>query len=220
MKKVILIFLSAILILSVSACSTAANITTEKWELSAFNTFLEENPPEDGGTNDILQTGKTAEGKYVFAVIRMELGAQWLVNEISSAKLFLKPEGTNSPKTLTVTKITGGWDVFFTPRSEIEKLFSTERRTCDVTTEEEGWISISITDEIKAWIGGSFQNNGIALETRADDPALYTYSYDEGSSPYLLVSGAVGTRSTTYGKFGYKEMETVDDAEIVGNCLS
>ncbi|MDR0530608.1 MAG: DNRLRE domain-containing protein [Oscillospiraceae bacterium] len=233
MKKLICICLLLALLLPAAACGAQApgaaesvpateppNATTSaKWALSGFNTFSEERPAEEGGTGDTLQIGETPGGQTVFALLRMDLGAEWLANELTDAALFLKPTGTHAPEQLRVRLLTGGWDIYFTPRSEVEALMAEETVIVPVFAETDGWLRIPLTGQVKTWLAGGLQNNGLALFGNADG-ALDTFASDEENAPYLLASGVTRERALGYGKFSYKEMRTTGVETPVGNCLS
>ncbi|MDR1465973.1 MAG: hypothetical protein LBJ11_11840 [Oscillospiraceae bacterium] len=126
MKKLFALLLSAVLLLDLAACGAKTpgpeatktvteppKTTTEKWRLSAFSTFSEENPVDQDGTDDQLQAGKTPRGKAVFAFIRMDLGSEFFASELTDAQLFLKPAGEAVPSQLRLRLVTGGRDGYF-----------------------------------------------------------------------------------------------------------
>ncbi|MDR1465972.1 MAG: hypothetical protein LBJ11_11835 [Oscillospiraceae bacterium] len=87
-----------------------------------------------------------------------------------------------------------------------------------VHTEKDGWISIPLTDQVKSWLSGALQNNGVALF--GDDGTLYAFDDYEENGPYLLASSAVGDRALSYGKFGYKEMRNPEGKDSGSNCIA
>ncbi|MDR1159741.1 MAG: DNRLRE domain-containing protein [Syntrophomonadaceae bacterium] len=214
-----------------SSNSAPDNLTTEKW-IAQDNTisawFSEEQPENYSGVDidiETMQIGKTADGKDIFALLRLPLKGTWLAGEVHSARLFLKVKENDAPASLLVTHAASGWDFSQTPCVEARALVDDiSFSTAEIRQEEDGWISFDVTSCVRAWLDGDMQNNGFALfAENAGDTGVFVSGWapDNVDIPYLEVSGAVGVRALDYGKFGYTE-QPVPGAEIDegGNCLS
>jgi hypothetical protein len=158
--------------------------------------------------------------------MRVRLGATWFADEIADARLFLKIVGDVKPTRLRLGLATAWWDNYFTAYADARALVDeTGLVSVDVTDEPDGWISVPVTDCVKAWLRGDLQNNGLAIfgETPGE---VYTFVSIVGSEEsesgiaYIKASGAVRAASIAYGKFEYTEMPSPDERDLGGNCMS
>ena len=231
------LMLGFILLVSVTACRsqdqsssgstqeppTTSNLTVVSWKDSDDATFREEE--KEVAPNTML-AGKTADGSDIFTFIRFDIGAEFLADEVSGARLFLKVISESKPTLLHLGLVTAFWGSYFTPYDEAKSLVDgSSVITVDVKNEADGWISVPLTDYVKKWLSGGLQNNGIAITCEAVGETFAFASIvgadaNDDDTAYIEVSGVVGDRLLTYGKFGYTEIVCVDDAHSNGNCMS
>ncbi|MDR3120593.1 MAG: S-layer homology domain-containing protein, partial [Clostridiales bacterium] len=193
-------------------------LSEEQWLDVSDATFFNES-----NSQDTLQVGSAADGADPFAFLCPEISATWLADEVTDARLFLKVVGTAAPERLRVGIVTGGWDDYFTTDDEAKALVDEKSvATVDVTQEDNGWVSLPLTDIVKKWLSGGLQNNGAAIfgETSGEGFEFISMYDENGGVPYVKVSGAVGDRPLTYGKFGYTEQPVPDAGNEGGNCMS
>jgi hypothetical protein len=200
----------------------------ERWNSSLDATYNEEEPDDSVSIEQepgIMRVGRTADGKNIFALSRFALGATWLADELTDARLFLKAAGETRPERLRLCLIGGTWNGFFSSLAEIKALLDEESvMTVDVTNESDDWISVPITEYVKTWLKGDLYNNGLAIFGETENET-YAFSAvaggdDETIQPYIAARGAVGDRALIYGKYGYTEMPVPGELDNGGNCMS
>jgi hypothetical protein len=205
-----------------------ADPNTEIWSGDLDATYSEEEPDDMGSVNlapGTMMAGKTVDGKNTFALIRFNIDADLLADEVRNARLFLKVMGKTSPESLRLILVEGSWDAYFSPITEIKSLLDYENSiSVEVRKESGGWISMPMTDYAKTWLRGDLYNNGFAIfgETSGE---TYTFASiagrddDDADLPYIAVSGEIGDRALIYGKYSYGEM-SMPGEEDDGNCMS
>jgi hypothetical protein len=198
--------------------------TEETWLGNDSATFR-----PDGGEDEFyaMQAGMSDDGDEVYAFLRLDLGADFLAGEITDARLFFKPMGgAPSPKTLRIAMVTGFWNSYFSSYDEAKALIDEKSAaTVSLRGEPGGWLSLPLTDFVKAWLGGAAKNNGLALfgETAGELYRFASSFIDEGSEetrPYVKLSAAVGDRPLDYGKYPYAEAVPPGEGQSGGNCIS
>ncbi|MDR0812842.1 MAG: DNRLRE domain-containing protein [Oscillospiraceae bacterium] len=254
-KRIIAFTVIALLIFSAAACTVvkedmipatdspppdsgapaSGELKTEQWlapDKTISASFSEALPDDSTGTaidTEAIHVGQTADGKDIFAMLRLPLEGTWLAGEVSSARLFLKLKDGAEPASVRSGLVGTIWDLSFTTRAEARAaVLEDTLKTIDVKKEADGWFSLDVTDFVKSWLSGEVQNCGLAVfglvpgqessfvsADWADDDGNY------GPFPYLEVSGKEGARDLSYGKFGYTETPLPGFAEDQGgNCLS
>lgn len=199
---------------------------------STVSTWFNEDTPDLMGTNvepSIIRVGKTSEGKDIFSLLHLPLRATFLGNEIENAKLYLKIVDGEAPEELRVQVIKGFWSNSFTELADAKEVIDSESATTiAVKKENDGWISIDITSFVIEWINGNKPNYGLALFGNINGKQTSFVSDWEGNQypPRLEVTGSIGERNLSYGKFGYiRHPENESDDAIIeenetANCLS
>jgi hypothetical protein len=206
------------------------NLTTEVWR-AADNTistwFTDGTSGESNGfelDNMTLLVGKNADGKDIVSLLRLPLKATWTVNEISEARLFLRVIRGEAPAFVNACLITQIWNDNEQADMLSGVINKTAAKKLEVQAESGGWISIPVTDYIKGWMNGEAQNYGLAIFGIYDDEEFVVvsgYGEEDDDYPYFKVSGAIGQRDLTFGKFGYTETPLPSALEDEGdNCLS
>jgi hypothetical protein len=232
MKRAVPLMLAALL-LALSACGkdntantpSPANVVTERWLTDSDATYSEELPddePSVSQSENIIQVGKTADSKDVYALEHFAIAPTFLADEVSEARLFLKLVSGAMPKSLTIAPMLGAWEGYFDARATVDSLVSNGSAiTADVTAEADGWVSADITPVVKSWLDGGLQNNGFAVfGTVRGEMNSYASMYDEDNAAYIAVTGAVGDRPLIYGKFGFTLTPLPNAEDMGGNCMS
>lgn len=238
MKRTITVCVVFIIFISfISACGDSTSATvTETWTSAGSSVcawFNVDEPPDSMGVNidpAIMRIGKTAQGKDVFSLIRLPMRGTLLGNEITEARLHLQIVEGEAPASLRIGLVNGLWSNAITDLAGAKALFDpASAAAVTVQDEGDGWVSMDITGYVKDWLSGSVPNYGLMLLGETDGEQLaFASDWDEESEnpPRLEVTGALGKRDLSYGKFGYlrhPENEN-DDAAIVENettnCLS
>jgi hypothetical protein len=206
------------------------SLKTEDWR-AADNTittwFTDSKSKEDSGfesDNTTLHIGKDTDGNNIVSLLRLPLKATWTVDEVKDARLFLRVVEGRAPAFVNARLVAKTWD----DNEQADKLFDAKDgadvKRLEVRAEPDGWISVPVTAQVKAWMGGAAQNNGLAVFGASDKEEFVVasgYAEREDDIPYLKVSGATGQRKSTYGKFGYVESAAPDAlADESDNCLS
>ncbi|MDR1299165.1 MAG: DNRLRE domain-containing protein [Oscillospiraceae bacterium] len=221
--------LAAALLISGAACGIGSGgAAVEKWGGDIDATYSEAQP-EDASSVALapgtMQAGKTADGGNVYALMRFNIGTAWLQSEMKDARLFLKVLGETQPKRLRIAPIEGTWDSYFTTLAEIKAMIDTGGAiAADVRAEQDGFISVPLTDCVRTWMGGGMYNNGVAVFGEADGET-YTFAAivggdDEAAQPYIAASGEIGGRDLSYGKYGFAETADTEIGGEGGNCMS
>jgi hypothetical protein len=214
-----------------AAAGTAKGAATEAWreEDNAFTAWYSEDEPEDRGGIDIdsetMRVGKTKDGKDIFAMLRLPLAGTWLASEVNEAKLMLKVKEGEPPAALRACFVSKPWSFSTTTRKEARAMVEDKTmKSVPVKKEEGGWVSVQVTDFVKAMLGSEHANYGLALFGESDgETAVFVSGWTENAddSPYLRVSGEILDRKLDYGKFGYTESPLSGaDIEDGGNCMS
>jgi len=227
-KKIFALFISVIV--SLGACKSAAGeketLLTTTWTGAATASFDEEIPEDSCGIETgTMRVEKTAFGGEIFSFVRLPLGIEFFANEITEAKLFLYAADGAPPGKLLIGPVSGRWTLYKPTFAEAKALVdSNGLKAAALKPEDNGWVSVSVIEIVKAWMRADKQNFGFALfpiEGEAQGVFADMYNDDE-NAPYLKVSGRVGKRPSGYGKFGFTRLPEdggLDDT-INGNCLA
>ena len=187
--------------------------------------FSDDSPHENGGELTKLGVGKTTEGRDVFSLIRMPLRGDWLADEITEARLFLKiAEGT--PQTeLYIGTVAYSWNHTFERDVARSILHEDSFVLTEMRQEEGGWVSMDVTDIVAAWLRSEIPNRGFALFP-GDDETFATFvsgmSAPIGHAPRIVISAEMSERSTSYGRFGFTKQpgQGIIEPMLGGNCFS
>jgi hypothetical protein len=140
---------------------------TEIWIGATDATYSEEEPDDESSVElepGTMQAGITADGKNIFALLRFDLGSTWFAGEIKNARMFIKPVGETTPERLRIGLIEGTWDGYFSSLADVKALLPEENTAVvDAESEQNGWISLPLTDYVKIWLSGDMYNNGLAV---------------------------------------------------------
>ena len=191
--------------------------------------FSQDSPNEYSGDFETTCVGKSPDGGDVFALLRMNLRGDWLAKEVSGARLMLKIAEGTPPDKIKIGTVAKSWSPASIERSMVKTVIREDSFiTTELKHEENGWISIDVTDIVKKWLSGEIANRGFALFPENDQRLGVFVSGTSGGSadltdsPRIIISGAVGERSTSYGKFGFTKqpVQGFADPVVGGNCLS
>jgi S-layer homology domain. len=228
-KKIIDLLISVIVLLGaliLAAC--AKSLQTTVWTSAVTASYSDETMEGYDGMDintKTIRVGKTAGGGDIFSFVRVPLGTEFFPNEITEAKLFLYAADGAPPKELLIGTVNRRWTLYTPTYTEAKALVDNNGLAVAVLKpEDDGWVSVSVTEIVKAWMRADIQNFGFALFPLAGEAwGVFAdmYNNDE-NKPYLKVSGRVGKRPSGYGKFGFirlPEEGGLDDT-VNGNCLS
>jgi hypothetical protein len=208
--------------------SCAKTLQTTTWTGAATASYDEEIPEDSCGIDieaGTMRVEKTVFGGEVFAFVRVPLGIEFFANEITEAKLFLYAAQSEPPKELLIGTVNGRWTLYTPTFTEAKALVNSNGlKAAALQPEDEGWVSVSVTEIVKAWVRTDIQNFGFALFPIAGETqGVFADMYDsDENAPYLKVSGRVGRHPAGYGKFGFTRVPEdgrLDDT-VNGNCLS
>jgi hypothetical protein len=209
-----------------TTCAKTLLITA--WTGAITATYNDEAQEDYSGMDDDTKTirvGKTANGGDIFSFVRVPLGVNFFADEIIEAKLFLYVAEGAPPKELLMGNIKGRWTLYTSTSVEAKVLVDNSTLTVAVLKSEDyGWVSVSVTEIVKAWVRADIQNFGFALFPLAGEAqGIFADMYNsDGNAPYLKVSGRPGKRPGGYGKFGFTrvpEEGRLDDT-VNANCLA
>jgi len=228
-KKILALLISVIVLLGTllfAACAKTLKTTT--WTGAATASFDDEIPEDSCGIDiepGTMRVEKTAFGGEVFTFVRVPLGIEFFANEITEAKLFLYAAYSAPPEKLLIGTVSGRWTLYKPTFAEAKALVENNKlKAAALKPEDNGWVSVSVTGIVKAWMRADSRNFGFALFPLAGEAQgvfADMYNSDE-NKPYLKVSGRVGRRPTGYGKFGFTRLpeEGRLDDTVNGNCLA
>jgi hypothetical protein len=228
-KKIFALTISVIVSLGTllfAAC--AKTLLTTTWTGAATASFDDEIPENSCGIDiepGTMRVEKTAFGGEIFSFVRVPLGIEFFANEITEAKLFLYAADSALPKKLLVGTVSGRWTLYTPTSAEAKALVDNNRlKAATLKPEDDSWVSVSVTEIVKAWMRADILNFGFALfplSGEAQGVFADMYNSDE-NKPYLKVSGRAGKRPSGYGKFGFTRVpeEGGLDDTVNGNCLS
>ena len=227
MKKNSALIISVIVLLGAFILvSCAKTLQTTTWTGAATASFDDEIPEDSCGLDTgMMRIDKTAFGGEIFSFVRVPLGIEFFANEITEAKLFLYAAEDTPPKKLLIGTVKGRWTLYTPTYAEAKALVDNNKlKAAALKPEDNGWVSVSVTEIVKAWMRADTQNFGFALFPLAGEAQgvfADMYNSDE-NKPYLKVSGRVGKRPSGYAKFGFTRLpeEGRLDDTINGNCLS
>jgi hypothetical protein len=225
-KKIFALTVSAIVLLGTllfAACAKTLQTTT--WTGAATASFDDEIPEDscaiEAGT---MRVEKTAFGGEIFSFVRVPLGIEFFANEITEAKLFLYAADNAPPKKLLIGTASGRWTLYTTCAEAKALVDNNGLKVAALQPEDNGWVSISVTEIVKAWMRADTLNFGFALFPLAGETqGVFADMYNrDGNTPYLKVSGRIGKRPSGYGKFGFTRVpeEGGLDDTVNGNCLA
>ena len=203
------------------------NLTSATWVApdAAVIWFAEGSPAGMFDGMKTINVGKTPDDDDVFAFVRIPLGADWFADEVTDARLFLKvTEGTPQSE-LYIGIVTDYWSHMTdleTARAAVdhESLIRTEIRL-----EHDGWVSMDVTDIVVSWLRSESPNRGFALFPGDEQTLGVFVSGMEAPvryAPRIVVSGEIGERPLTYGRFGFTRQPAQGVVEPMdgGNCFS
>jgi len=229
-KKIFALLISVIALLG--ACKSAVDekgtLQTTTWTGAATASFDDEIPENSCGIDiepSTMRVEKTAFGGEIFSFVRVPLGIEFFANEITEAKLFLYAADSAPPEKLLIGTVSGQWTLYKPTCEEARALVDKNGlKAAALKPEDNGWVSVSVTEIVKAWMRADKQNFGFALfplAGQAQGAFADMYNNDE-NKPYLKVSGRVGRRPSGYGKFGFTRLpeEGGLDDTVNGNCLA
>ncbi|MDR2598029.1 MAG: S-layer homology domain-containing protein [Treponema sp.] len=228
-KKIFTLLVSVIVLLGtfiLAACAKSLETTT--WTDVVTASFSDEIPENSCGIDvetRTMRVEKTVFGGEIFSFVRLPLGVDFFSNEITEAKLFMYAVQDASPKELLIGTVSGRWTLYTSTYAEAKALVDNNGLTTAVLQpEDNGWVSVLVTEIVKAWVRADIQNFGFALFPLAGEvQGVFADMYHtDGNAPYLKVSGRVGRRPNGYGKFSFTrvpEEGRLGDT-VNGNCLS
>ena len=186
-------------------------------------------PYEYCSDSKTIRVGKSPDGGDVFALIRMALRGDWLSEEVTGARLFLKVAEGTPPNGINVGTVAKSWSPATVSRDMAKTVISENSfALTEMRSEKDGWVSIDVTDTVKSWLCGEIPNRGFALFP-GDDEALGVFvsgtpgeSLNINEAPRIIINGAISNRSNSYGRFGFTKQpeQGITDPIFGGNCLS
>jgi len=191
--------------------------------------FSEDAPYEYCSDSETIRVGKDQNGGDVFSLIRMTLRGDWLASEVAGARLFLKVAEGTPPDEINVGIVAKSWGPSTIQRDMVAPvILENSFVITEVKREDNGWVSMDVTDMVKMWLGGEKPNRGFALYPTDDDALGVFVSGTPGRSAYIsdapriVINGAAGERSDSYGRFGFTKqpVQGFPDPIVGGNCLS
>jgi hypothetical protein len=164
----------------------------------------------------ILKFGRDTEGEPTVSLLRFALPADILDDEVQAARLVLKSAESTVflPETISVGAVKKDWDMGWVNYAEFQQFLPSEQ-SIQVTTLDDGYFAVDVTDIVKSWLRADLGNNGFALVgTKSGETYSVYSSYTENKDfiPRLEVDYQQGERDV-YGKFDYSQ-------QMDGNCLS
>jgi len=151
-----------------AGCAKKLQTTTWTGAVTAF--YSDEAPEGYGGMdtdNGTIRVGKTSGGGDIFSFVRVPLGVDFFADEITEAKLFLY--AAEKPEKLLIGTVNGRWTLYFSTRAEVKALVDNSGLTAAaLQTEDDGWVSISVTEMIFRGTGGFFVFNPKGEITRIE----------------------------------------------------
>jgi hypothetical protein len=228
-KKICTLIISVITLfgtLILVSCAKTLRITT--WTGAVTASYSDETSESYDGMDidtKTIRIGKTTGGGDIFSFLRLPLGIEFFADEITEAKLFMYAMDSAPPKELLIGTVNGRWSLYTSTYAEAKAFADNNGLTAAaLKPEDNGWVSVSVTEIVKAWVRADIQNFGFALFPLAGEAqGVFADMYhSDGNAPYLKVSGRVGRRKGGYGKFGFTrvpEEGRLDDT-VNGNCLS
>ncbi|MDR0928324.1 MAG: DNRLRE domain-containing protein [Oscillospiraceae bacterium] len=200
-------------------CAPASDAWTSQDAAAIVCAWISEaEPTENMGMNydpGVLHAGKTAAGERVIGLIRFDLPADVLPEEVTSARLRLLPTGeTAAPSALLVGAVEKEWDSAWVNYAE-HSAYLPEGTSTPVAVENGEWV-LDVTDIAKAWLAASVPNAGLALsapEGGTEYAFWSSYAENPDNTPKLEIQYIKGERALDKGAYGFAEA-------IDGNCLS
>ena len=209
-----------------AAC--AKTLQTTAWAGAVTASFNDEIPENSCGIDieaGMMRVEKTAFGGEIFSFVRVPLGVDFFANEITEAKLFLYAADNAPPKKLLIGTVSGRWTLYKPTFAEAKALVDNNvLKAAALQPEDDGWVSVSVTEIVKAWARADIKNFGFALFPLAGEAQgvfADMYNSDE-NKPYLKVNGRAGRRQGGYGKFGFTRVPEEGGLfdTVNGNCLA
>jgi len=227
-KRIFLIVSVITLLGTFILASCRKTLQTATWT-GAATAFFDDEIPEDSCGIDIepgtMRVEKTAFGGEIFSFVRVPLGVDFFADEITEAKLFLYAARDALPEKLLIGTVSGRWTLYKPTFANAKALVDNNTLTvAALQPEGDGWVSVSVTEIVKAWVRADIQNFGFALfplTGEAQGVFADMYNSDE-NKPYLKVSGRPGRRPKGYGKFGFTRVPEEGGLydTVNGNCLA
>ena len=163
----------------------------------------------------------------IFSFLRLPFGADLMADEVSFAQLRMKVAEGDVPSSISVAFVTDTWNIQSLTFSEAMQISHAGAATL-ATNYQDGWVSLDITDFIKAWLAGEQRNNGLALFPTVSGHNVSFVSGNDGALeiPYITIFGQTGERPTGHSAFPFFRKTPVDgivnylETAGGGNCLA
>ena len=204
-----------------------SHLTPTVWIATNANTvwFSEDSEYEYPTNLTQLGVGITEAGGEVFSLLRVPLRGDWLANEVSETRLFLKVASGTPPSSIYIGTVANSWSTMLERNQVRDILHENSLVLTEVRQEADGWISLDVTDIVVGWLSGEMPNRGFALFP-ADEQTIGVFSSGMsdiiGNAPRLVVSAEIGQRRTDLGRFGFSRQpgQGITDPMLGGNCFS
>jgi hypothetical protein len=162
-----------------------------------------------------------------FTLIHPTLQGSLLANELTAARLFLKVTSGPTPTNLRLVAIGHSWSPPITSTAIAQALITDRAgRTVAVRSEPNGWVSLDVTPEVRSWVAGEIQNNGLAILPAAPEDAAGTPGLDpspasstatsDPSSTSSSASSSVSTATETVGSSATSATRAADSGATSG----
>ncbi|MCL1995681.1 MAG: stalk domain-containing protein [Defluviitaleaceae bacterium] len=202
-------------------------LTPTVWIATDANTvwFSEDSEYEYPTNLTQLGVGITEAGGEIFSLLRVPLRGDWLANEVSETRLFLKAVEGTPPSSIYIGTVANSWSTMLERSQVRDILHENSLVLTEVRQEADGWISLDVTDIVVGWLSGEMPNRGFALFP-ADEQTVGVFSSGMsdivGNAPRLVVSAEIGERRTDFGRFGFSRQpgQGITDPMLGGNCFS
>jgi hypothetical protein len=155
----------------------------------------------------------------------MPLKGDWLADEITGARLFFKISEGTPPNEIYIGTVAKSWGNTL-QRGDLKSVVRENSLVLtEVKHENNGWVSMDVTDMVVDWLRSEIPNRGFALFP-SDENALGVFVSGMlapiSDAPRIVVSAKMSKRPLIYGKFGFTKQPEQGDIEpmLGGNCLS
>ena len=193
---------------------------------ASFSKSADETTPDFANSSSSFCIGTDDDDNEVFSFLRLPFGADLMPNEISQAMLCLKVSDGDPPSRVMVGFITDVWSGESLTLAEANDIIDHDSIIPATASYDSGWISLDITEFVRAWMAGKRQNNGIALFPAPGEPTVsfVTGSIESLEIPYLTIAGTISDRPTGYSPFAFAKIapaeglghQTLEDS----NCMA
>ena len=195
----------------------------------AFSSFGDRAEDESLGfdiSTSYIMVGNDETMGQIFSLLRLPFGADLMANEITAAELRMSVSEGAPPSSLRIGYVTQFWAVQSTTLTDVKEIIDYESIVSVAVENNDGWISVDVTEFVKTWMAGDRQNNGFVILPEEGEPNV---SFISGNTPalevpYITISGTVGQRATDHGAFGFTRIPleglTNVKYESDANCLA